>query len=350
MWPHVRTVALQILQTSLPESQQGDLDEIILSTGYPWALQSHENTSDLLAVYAANLRNGGGPGPSYEAFSKMIKAATDGFLINNQLVQTLQISPLAEACAEYLALDDSLPLAKNGTVDYATELLSIAHGRPLRPRALISQLLNSVVCFSEMLVHQFNGTANAFHAAFNQVHPQPAADAHFVFEQFLNISEIPKVGVALAMNFFKDSQVPALKQLPLQDLYSNQIGWFCKPDIHVLRFMLKASGRAAAAGITDESLIHMKESLLRREYKNTPPTKAWAIGSYLLATQRPTSETAQWHCIEDVHRLARHENIPPLEIDRILFMIGSGRFLNEGRIGPQQAERYQLLLDELVEL
>lgn len=349
MWIHVRTVALEILRTSLPTAEQNDLDHIILSTGYPWARRSNELTSDLLAVYAANLRNGGGPGPNYEAFSRMIKAATAEFLINNQLVQPLQIAPLAEACVAYLDLDESLPLAVNGTVDYAAELVSIAHIEPIRPRALIKDLLRSVVCFSEVLVQQFNGNAGMFHAAFNRVH-QPATPAGFVLEQFQNISEIPKIGVALAMNFFKDSQVPALDEMPLQNLYTNQIGWFCKPDIHVLRFMLKATGRAAVANIADGDLINMKESKVRRLYKDTLPTKPWAIGPYTLAIHRHTSEMAQWHCIEDVQRLARQESIPPLEIDRVLFMIGSGRFQSDGRIGPPQAERYQLLFNTLIDL
>lgn len=65
---------------------------------------------------------------------------------------------------------------------------------------------------------------------------------------------------------------------------------------------------------------------------------------YTLEKNRPKSESAQWRCIQDVHMLAHNLSIPPLEIDRIFFMIGSGRFDDNGRINVSQEDRYHLAL------
>lgn len=346
MWIHVRAVALEILRTAVPTAQASDLDRIILSTGYPWADNSFDSISDLIAVYAASLRNGGGPGPGYEAFSRMIKTSVADHITQNRLIQPLQKASLAQACEAYQQQRQSMPLAIEGTVDYIGDLHAIAQQTPLRPRALMPQLIESVVRFSEVLSRAFNGSAAEFHAAFNRAHV-PADPAGFVLERFQSFAGIPKVGVALAMNFFKDSQVPALRNQPLQHLLTNQIGWFIKPDIHVLRFMLKASGRAGEHGFVDDELIYMKEQNVRSAYVARPATAAWAQEPYTYCTLRPRAEKAQWQCIEDVHRLARLQRIPALEIDRVLFMVGSGRFIGNRRIGPPQAERYRKLFRPL---
>lgn len=338
----MRAVGVNILNTSMPLAGQDDLDKIIISTGYPWALRSNELIIDLMATFAASLRNGGGPGPGCEAFSKMVAAAIKNNVIDGRLVKPLEKSIFAQACVDYLNKPQSLPLAINGTVDYASELNSISASRSLRPRALMPKLIDGIIDFSLILLNKYNGSAAYFHSDLNREH-KPCDSAKFVLEKFQEISEIPKVGVALAMNFFKDSQVPGLSHIPLKKLFTNQIGWFVKPDIHVLRFMLKATGRSSAAGISDDELIYLKEGLVRRAYVSTKPTSDWAKGNYTYHITRPSSEFAQWYCIEDVHRLAIKEEVSPLEIDRILFMIGSGRFYDSGRIGPSQTDRYRSL-------
>jgi hypothetical protein len=64
---------------------------------------------------------------------------------------------------------------------------------------------------------------------------------------------------------------------------------------------------------------------------------------------RPNGEAAQWRCIQDVHMLARCLRITPLEIDRLFFMIGSGRFNNVNRVNLPQEERYKLLMPFLAD-
>lgn len=347
MWTSVRAAGLDILRTSMSSAVPEDLDRLILSTGYPWALDSAYAVSDLMATYAASLRNGGGPGPSSEAFSKMIAVAVQPFIVDNCLVQTLDSKKIAQACVDYLGQPESLRLTVSGTVDYFAELKVMAAGRPIgRPRALIPQLIRSIIEFSEVLMKGYGGSAAKFHDVFNRV-CESSGSAIFVLNRFKEVSQIPRVGVALAMNFFKDSQVPALRQQSLGSLYENQIGWFVKPDIHVLRFMLKITGRSLIAGISDEKLVYMKEGDVRRAYASIRPTPVWAGGNYTYCLSRPSSEIAQWCCIEDVHRLARCQNISPLEIDRILFMIGSGKFYGEGRISLAQQERYRSLFKAL---
>lgn len=352
MWTDVRNEALNILRsdmTSVPpggDIGQSTLDDLILKTGYPWALKAHEKTTDLLAVYAATLRNGGGPGPAFAAFSQMIAAAVSQWVVNNRITQPLNTQTLAQASANHLVQPSALPLAVAGSVDYVADLLAIAEGRAGRARALMPALLQSVVDFSEMLVRLYNGSAVDYNLVFNRPH-MPSAPGKFVFNRFMDVAPIPKIGVALAMNFFKDSQVPALNRQPLQNLYTNEIGWYVKPDIHVLRFMLKASGRANAAGVIDDSLVFMKEGDVRRCYVRARPASAWAAGAYTYGAHRPKSELAQWQCIEDVHRLARHIQAPPLEIDRIFFMVGSGRFYSSGRIAMPQEQRYKRLFSSM---
>jgi len=346
VWNDIRTVASELLQKNSHLYEISDLDETILSTGYPWALNSSHDTSHLIAVFAGNLRNGGGPGPTLEAFSKAIAAGSSKFFSDGKLTEHLNIASLARVCAEFLEDSESLPLAKNGTVDYLAQLKAIANSESISKRAILPQLLNSVVDFSKILVERFDGSAVGFHSSFNQPH-KSSDTCDFVVHQYRLISDIPRIGVPLAMNFFKDSQVPSLRNKTLKEISNYRIGWFVKPDIHVLRFMLMASGRASSANITYSDLVHMPENDLKRFYRTTKPKAQWANTDYQYHSNQPRNESAQWLCIEDVHNLARKLGVAPLEIDRIFFMVGSGRFSSKKMVKPSQLERYQILSEKL---
>ena len=143
MWHDVRNAALGILRTSSTEAQPEDLDRVILSTGYPWVASPAEHTSDLIAVYAANLRNGGGPGPGFEAFSKMIAWAVRRFIQEDRLQAPLVLTSLASACNEYLGLPAAQQLTAHGKVEYRAQLQAMATSRQLPQRALLPQLIGS---------------------------------------------------------------------------------------------------------------------------------------------------------------------------------------------------------------
>jgi hypothetical protein len=343
-WTNVRDAALEILRYSMPTADSNDLDRIILSTGYPWAKQPFKETQDLIAVYAANLRNGGGPGPSYQAFSEMIVFSTEKFIKGNRLSKSLDKRELAKDCSDYLKNPKSRRLSHSDKVDYIKDLDDIVDQIKPRERALIPKLLDSVVEFSKIFLRDFNGSAEELHKHFSHKHFHlPDDSSCFLLNEFKRIEKIPLIGVATAMNFFKDSQVPALLNKSLDNIKNNKISWFIKPDIHVMRFMLKATGRVQSNESGGVELFHMPENKLKKIYDDKNPEKNWAKGSYSFISDRRASERGQWKCIEDVHRLARCLKITPLEIDRVLYMVGSGRFNFE----MPQVERYKLLFRSL---
>jgi hypothetical protein len=327
MWQAIRLEASNLILKRLAHPQIVDIDQYILGAGYGWAPKPHESTIDLLTVYAANLRNTSGGGPLPYPFSLMIRAAveSEGVIEENQLVRPLDLSSFSKACAEYLGSSGAVQLAKVTTIDFRRDLVDLSLGRE-RKRAVLNGPIKSIVGFSELLVSSFGGSAHKFHQKIDCI-CDPSKTANFVVSCYEMTKHLPGVGgVALAMNFYKDSQVSSKKNSPLSGLVNTQVGWFVKPDMHILRFMLAATGRADSAGISDCMLADLKQEEATKLYVSYAPRKSWSNPVYNLDNGQPTDRIGQWRCVEDVHRFARHLQISPFEIDRILFMLGSGNF------------------------
>jgi hypothetical protein len=257
-------------------------------------------------------------------------------------LQTVDLSSFANGCYEYIEQPHAKRLALKSSVDYQDDIRLIAAGtppeRPTGAAPAILLLLTSVVGFMNILRCLYEGKAETYHSAFNRTHPAES-ETDFVVKRFNEIECLPKVGVAVAMNFFKDSQVPAMRGQTLDSLVSNEIGWYVKPDIHVLRFMLRATGRSQAAGVPDENLITLKGASAAKLYAEQPGTGRW-LWDYRLHRTRPTAERGVWNCVEDVHRWAVIDSVAPLEIDRTLYLVGSGRYGTGKRVAMSPRERY----------
>ncbi len=344
MWNEIKQVALSLVREDRRYANETEefLSDWILSTGYGSELLPHLLTKDLLYVYAASLCNAGGRGPGFAPFAKMVSAAVMNFIVDNKVGE---VSPqyLARACVEYLGTGGAEPLAKNGKVDYLYQLRQMAEGNGFEGKPVLPQLLLSVVKFIGLLCRNYGGSANSYHQSFIGM-SLDGVRKQFVVEKYEEIANFPKVGVAVAMNFFKDSQVPAFRGQPLDHLYSPQIGWYVKPDKHILRLMLFATGRLQAARIDERLLFNLPDDVAFKLYANTEGT--FRPGSlYELHQGRPSRERGQWNCIEDVHQLATQDSVPPLGFDRLLYLIGSGRYRHpNARLATPQCERYQRLI------
>jgi hypothetical protein len=152
------------------------------------------------------------------------------------------------------------------------------------------------------------------------------------------------------MNFLKDSQMTAFMPRDKQNARSSfndvrfrHAGWVVKPDMHVLRLMLWISGRAQSAGISSNTLVHLNSS--QTAYASNRPRMP-PVQGYSLSVGEPRGGRGEWDCIEDIHLWAVRDSVAPLGIDRLLYLIGSGKY-REPLDGPasNHAYRYSLITD-----
>ncbi len=143
--------------------------------------------------------------------------------------------------------------------------------------------------------------------------PQPGRS--LVLEAIAQLEKFPGIGVAVAANFLKDSQVP-----PLAARYPNpramaavEAGWSAKPDLHVLRLLAK---------ITRNVPLHVghRRQSLRIVVANfaQPPLPGFPVGYPALPNRR-----AEYRAIVDIHRWATALGTSALEIERVLYLLGA---------------------------
>jgi hypothetical protein len=345
MWNELKLLALNIVRddSRYTDETEEQLLRWVLNTGYPGARKSHESTRDLLYVYAASLLNSGAPGPAFDRFAEMITMALTR-LINDNVIGEVELTVLARNCGDYLDKSDAGPITKNGTVDYRRQLERMARGQ--NETGILFQLLTSVIEFIEFLRRNYGGSAATYHRAFANTY-DGACPNFFVLAKYAEISNFKRIGVAVGMNFFKDSQVRGF-QIPnqtLSDTYTSNVGWFVKPDKHVLRLMLCATGRMFRGGINHEDLFNLNDQITLKAYTGFDE-KNYPNQHYNLCRGRNKNEMGKWYCIEDIHRIAAREGISPLAYDRLLYLIGSGRYKDPGkRLSLSQEERYRLFIN-----
>lgn len=335
-WNEVKSLALTLVQQDWPEETMESLETWILSSGYQGALHSHERTRDLIYVYSASLRNAGGPGPVFDKFAQMIAFTVDRYWIVENVLQEFDLADLARRCLQSLESHDVEPMAKNSRADYPDQLRRMAVGENVSPR-IMQPLLESVVEFSKLIREAYGGTATRYHHAFIGAAEEPS---RFALQMFLEIAEFPKIGIAVGMNFFKDSQAPSIEHIsgaPIHLCSANRIAWFVKPDKHVSRLMLCTTGRSKKAGLDNQRLTYLEDSVCFDTYSRTLPANGFS-GQYV--TQPAQTGVPQWRCVEDVHEWALLEGIAAIEIDRILYLIGSGRY-GRGKLSTEQSVRYR---------
>lgn len=350
MWNTIKTLALGLLHDDprYQEETEASLLQWVLDTGYEGAPEPHQQVGDLIYVYAASLRNAGGPGPQFEPFAAMVAAAAESFIVDN-LVGEATLPEFAGRCGAHLDSPGVRPLAVGGTRDYREQLRQMAQGDPIPGFSVLHSCLQSVIAFMGLLHREYGGSAPNYHQAFAGACANTAPNA-FVVEKYREIAGFPRVGVAVGMNFFKDSQVPSFRRGRLDDLLEHHVGWFAKPDKHVLRLMLHATGRTASAGLDRGELYRLPDPLAVRTYAQAVPAGPWAR-PYELEAGQPASERGAWRCVEDIHRLAAVEGMAPLGFDRLLYLLGSGRYKDPRQpLVVSQRDRYRRFVQAIDDL
>lgn len=339
----LRSAALKVVRSDprFVDHTMADLERYVLSTGYMDAPFPHSSTLNLLYVYAANLRNAGGPGVNLHRFGDMVVGALAGLITENRIAP-VHLPELAQHCLAWLDGPNGRPLVRGNDLRYREQLRALAKGD--HPAVPFQRHLQSVVGFIDLLNQAYGGCATIYHDSFSN-HDSRLEPGRAVVARLNELKHLSGIGVATGLNFIKDSQIARFASSRLETMLSEPLGWFVKPDMHVLRAMLFISGRFGQTGLAPHQLAHLKPEEAKAHYANLAATREWfKLDIRPLDADRPCGESGLWRCVADVHAWASCEGVVPLEIDRLLFLIGSGRYLNDARISVSQSRRYQILM------
>jgi hypothetical protein len=180
-----------------------------------------------------------------------------------------------------------------------------------------SALLESVAAFSEWLLKNYEGCACNLAADFRNL---PKTNGDVVFGTIDSLDEIKGVGIAIAANFLKDSQIPGLRSAGHDPRSVKQFlaGWVAKPDLHVTRLMAKITRNLNFR--VDGRLQPWPVAL---ECYELAPINQGEAGYF--DGEYPMGMAFPKRVIVDIHDWARCCEISPLEIDRVLYLIGAKR-------------------------
>jgi hypothetical protein len=308
----LRAVAIARVRTVLVDFDDTALDRWIMSTGYEEAPNPHFDAADLLYVYAASLSNAAAAQPNAESFGRLIRsAAVRCGLVSRAAPDLLHgalptVQGLAQACVDGLQ-----ECALRGRYDDA--LRQLAAGRPAGPP--MTGLLLSVLKFSEWLRERFEGSASNLHRSLIRSEGVPPS-AH-VIPLLEALDTLPRLGIATAANFIKDSQASGLRALGMDPSTARAVpaGWFVSPNLHVSRLMACITGRLVAPSL---SSAVMPAAETGRMFAHDPAGNF--IGHY---DDLSPAGTFALRVIADIHEWAECVGTSALEIDRVLHLIGA---------------------------
>lgn len=345
----LRRAALEIV-TSDPDfanHTQHDLDQYVLATGSNHAPAPHAETRDLLYVYSANLLNAGGLGVNMHCFASMVCGVLAPQIEDNQIARVNSLPDLAAQCLAHLEDTGAHLLAVGDDTLYRLQLSALANGLQQPPYSPLQRHLASVVGFIDLLHDKdYEGRADVYHSSFktDEARRNPGLT---IVQHLEEILPLKGIGIATGLNFIKDSQSSGFAGASLQDLAQEPIAWAVKPDMHVLRLMLLVSGRFEQAGLTFGELVHRKQNLVAREYRDLAPG-ADLFANPVLPPNRPPAERGLWTCVGDAQTWAAAHGAPPLEVDRLLYLIGSGSYIDGKELSPRsQQQRYMIFAQAL---
>lgn len=297
----LREVALQRVRTAHPNFNQAALDGWIVGQGYHGLHNSHLDTQHLYGVYASSLVNAGGAKPSASAFGLMIRDAVSPFVPPHGTpharftVRQLAINCLNSHHSTYLGggfLGDIQQLSTGGSA-----------------RRLITGLFTSIYEFQDWL-GAHGVTARGLHQQLG--HTAPGDFERVALDYVRSVDGLPWMGVATAANFMKDSQLPGLNG-NLNHGVGSLFGWFAKPDLHVARLMAYITGRAPQGVNPARFRVGAAISMFAGNAVANFNNQQVGINQ---------SDGLDMVVISDIHEWARHIGRSPVEIDRILYLIG----------------------------
>ncbi|MCA3450836.1 MAG: hypothetical protein INF92_10820 [Rhodobacter sp.] len=313
----LRAVLVARIRTQLPNFGQTELNKLILATGYPAARAPESDIADLVFVMAASITNAAGGRPDWKEFAPATVQAmrTGGALGAHSLTTPVTAHDLARW---FDALRSSLPAnGRSQRMDrFLNSAAKIAGSLQGNPVALDRYILMGVAGFCHWLQTHYEGDARALHDDMTLA----AAQAHdLVLRSMAALEQYPGIGVAVAANFLKDSQVPPLVALGVS-MANVEAGWSAKPDLHVLRFMAK---------LTRDVPLHVghKRQSLRvalRSFEQRPPVGA-EPGCFPNSYPFANGRRGEYRAIEDIHHWADAVTTSALEIERVLYLIGATR-------------------------
>jgi len=352
LWSGLLDLALELVRADPQHALATDAQVLqrLLRPAHAQAPAPHSNPLDLLYVFAASLGCTGRSRADRRRFARLVRAAAEPFVRDGRLLP-LPLRAFAGCCLQVLGASGELlaltPAARAGQLQ---QLALLAGGRgPLRARCSVVRGVSSVVAFADWLQQHHAGCAAAMHRSF----AVPVAGSLPDWSGRLGaeaMEHLPLLRVGVALRFLQDSQTAAFAVVQpqqaarqLDELRLCRAGWLVKPDMHVLRLMLHLTGRAADKHIDHTSLPHLRAgsvAAMQSLYAFACPRLQLSIDSPL-HRGRPREERGLWQCIADVQHLAARDGVPPLALDRLLSLIGSGEFEDADQaLAVPQWERY----------
>jgi hypothetical protein len=311
----LRQVLLARIQTNRPGFTTNDLDILILNTGYPPAGAPHSNIADLVFVMAASITNAAGGRPDWREFAP---AAVQAMLCGGALGMHALVGPfgVADLARWFANLRGAPPPGgwsqrMNRFLNSAAQIAGALRGNPV---ALDNSILNGMVGFCNWLRNHHQGDARVLHNAMSA----PAIAGHELILSSMAQLELHKgIGVAIAANFLKDSQVPPLVHRGFV-MSTVEAGWSAKPDLHVLRLMAKLT-----RGIPLHA-HHRRQSLrVALQSFSCPPIAGAGPGFFPNNYPFAVGRRSEYRAIEDIHHWADAIGTSALQIERVLYLIGA---------------------------
>ena len=293
-----------------------------------------KKTEQCLDLYMRNLGNSGAKGPSSNlpALNKIVFSS----LITNNKINRVSPQMLAD---KYLSASQNQNIKftnSPSTTDYLDQLRKFSQGQDIGQKTLLSWLI-STSNFINFLVDHHNGNSETFTSEVERKFK--SSDNKIIFIQNLVKSFIPfhGLGYALAANFIKDLFACELnKNLSINKQKNHLSAWCVKPDMHVARLMLCITDRTKLT----EDIIKMDIKRVADLYINRAPSTTWPQLSHYVYPEDLM--------VYDVYSLARSADCALLEIDRLLFMCGSGNFGQSIKVNnnAKRKQRYISLIND----
>ena len=316
----LRAVAIDRMRTLIPSFTSANLNNLILATGYPGAGAPGTNTKDLLFVMAASLANAAGGRPSWQEFAPaVVQAMSHGSSFNAAAPYWLLGVPTSTHLASWLS---GLRRPATGWSPRMNRFVASAANLAAGRRGAVAldvSMIDGVCGFCDWLCTHYRGNATTLNTAM----AAPAVPPHgLVFNAISQLTAHKGIGVAIAANFLKDSQVPAFvpRYATPGAFAAIQAGWFAKPDLHVLRLMAKVSRGLPLHG-AGGNRQKLRNALTSFAAPPLRPGPGCFPGSYAPAAGLPM----ECRAIVDIHDWGTAIGTSALEIERVLYLIGATR-------------------------
>jgi hypothetical protein len=350
-WELISQAFLNTLESRISQNSKELIEAAIFNSG---PAKPYENTFDFFYTYSSNLMNSQARGPRLERLGEMTRNTlrlNPHFFDGNNLKEF----NLQDFCKIASKLVNETPLDETGKSDYFELLSSLAvfnHNEILNilnrsenRRKVMRMILLSINDMAQLLIRNYNGSASRYSEQFWKNNEgdfltkiQAAQNFYYKLRQEANFL---LMGPATAPNFFKDSQIGVVKNEG-KEILDTFAGCAVKPDMHVFRLMLAITNRVIINDDEElQKLCHLPAKDYISTYQNITSNSNFILNKI---NHKVNSESM---CIDDVRLWAFKIGVSPVEIDRILYMAGSGNPGEGNKSIQSQFNRYKIFLKTL---